>query len=112
MQRRDAALRAMRDHPIFQRRVCVLIGVDPKTLRRERPPDNPEIRLEMNKIAEKRRRFGYRSTCWENRCRRRQVDATLARAGRSAARWVRLTVRALIIPITRRQSVSTRDLLR
>ena len=29
-------------------------------MRRERPPDNPEIRLEMNKIAEKRRRFGYR----------------------------------------------------
>ncbi len=60
MQRRDAVLRAMRDHPISQRRVCVLIGVDPKTVRRERPPDNPEIRLEMNKIAEKRRRFGYR----------------------------------------------------
>jgi putative transposase len=50
----------MRDHPISQRRVCVLIGVDPKTVRRKRPPDNPEIRLEMNKIAEKRRRFGYR----------------------------------------------------
>ena len=28
-------------------------------MRREHPPDNPEIRLEMNKIAEKRRRFGY-----------------------------------------------------
>jgi putative transposase len=37
-----------------------LIGVDPKTVRRERPPDNPEIREEMHKIAEKRRRFGYR----------------------------------------------------
>ena len=60
MQRRDAVLRATRDHPISQRRACVLIGVDPKTVRRERPPDNPEIRLEMNKIAEKRRRFGYR----------------------------------------------------
>lgn len=35
------------------------MGVDPKTVRRERPPDNPEIRVEMNKIAEKRRRFGY-----------------------------------------------------
>ena len=53
-------LRAMTDHPISQRRACVLIGVDPKTVRREHPPDNPEIRLEMNKIAEKRRRFGYR----------------------------------------------------
>lgn len=53
-------LRALRDHPISQRRVCVLIGVDPKTVRRDRPPDNPEIREEMRKIAEKRRRFGYR----------------------------------------------------
>tara|TARA_R110002049_G_scaffold84723_2_gene215647 strand:- start:89 stop:640 length:552 start_codon:yes stop_codon:yes gene_type:complete len=60
MQRRDAALRAMRDHPISQRRVCVLIGVGPKTVRRKRPPDSPEIRLEMNKIAQMRRRFGYR----------------------------------------------------
>ena len=50
----------MKDHPISQRRACVLIGVDPKTVRRERPPDNPEIRVEMNEIAEKRRRFGYR----------------------------------------------------
>ena len=53
-------LRAMRDYPISQRRACVLIGVDPKTVRRERPPDNPEIRDELHKIAEKRRRFGYR----------------------------------------------------
>ena len=60
MQRRDAVLRALRDHPISQRRACVLIGVDPKTVRRDRPPDNPEIREEMHKIAEKRRRFGYR----------------------------------------------------
>ena len=50
----------MRGHPISQRQACVLIGVDPKTVRRERPPDNPEIRDEMQKIAEKRRRFGYR----------------------------------------------------
>ena len=60
MQRRDAVRRATRDHPISQRRACVLIGVDPKTVRRERPPDTPEIREEMHKIAEKRRRFGYR----------------------------------------------------
>ncbi|WP_155734773.1 IS3 family transposase [Rhodovulum sulfidophilum] len=60
MARRDAVLRAMKDHPISQRRACVLIGVDPKTVRRERPPDNPEIREEMHKIAEERRRFGYR----------------------------------------------------
>lgn len=60
MQRREAVLRAIKGHAISQRRACVLIGVDPKTVRREHPPDNPEIRLEMNKIAKKRRRFGYR----------------------------------------------------
>ena len=60
MQRRDAVLRAMKGHPISQRRACILIGGDPKTVRRERPPDNPEIRLEMNRIAEKRRRFSHR----------------------------------------------------
>ncbi len=70
MQRRDAVLRAMRDHPVSQLRACVLIGVDPKTVRREHPPDNPDIRLEMNKIAEKRRRFGYR-----------RIDVMLERVG-------------------------------
>ncbi|MBZ4024151.1 IS3 family transposase [Rhodobacter sp. TJ_12] len=60
MQRRDAVLRALKDHPISQRRACVLIGVDPKTVRRKRPPDNPEIREAMHEIVEKRRRFGYR----------------------------------------------------
>ena len=60
MARRDAALRAMRDHDISQRRACTLVDVDPKTVRRERSPDNPDIRREMGKIAEKRRRFGYR----------------------------------------------------
>ncbi|WP_323042477.1 IS3 family transposase [Gemmobacter sp.] len=60
MQRREAVLRALKGHPISQRRACVLIGVDPKTVRRDRPPDNPEIREEMHRIAEKRRRFGYR----------------------------------------------------
>ena len=42
MVRRDAALRAMRDHDISQRRACALVGVDPKTVRREHPPDHPE----------------------------------------------------------------------
>ncbi|MFP7675597.1 IS3 family transposase [Marivita sp. S0852] len=59
-KRREAALRAMRDHDISQRRACRLVGVDPKTVRRERPPDCPEIRKEMRGIAGKRRRFGYR----------------------------------------------------
>lgn len=50
----------MRDHKISQRRVCDLFGVDPKTVRRERPPDHADIRKKMHEIAEKRRRFGYR----------------------------------------------------
>jgi len=50
----------MSGYPISQRRACVLIGVDPKTVWRKDPPDNPEVRLEMHKIAKKRRRFGYR----------------------------------------------------
>ena len=50
----------MRDHVISQRRACILVGVDPKTVRRERPPDNPEIRKAMQEVAAVRRRFGYR----------------------------------------------------
>ena len=50
----------MREHDVSPRRACALVGVDPKTVRRERPPDNPELREEMRKLAEKRRRFGYR----------------------------------------------------
>jgi putative transposase len=60
MERREAALRTMRDHDISQRRACRLVGVDPKTVRRERLPDHPEIREEMKEIAGIRRRFGYR----------------------------------------------------
>jgi len=60
MKRRDAALRVMRDHDASQRRACRLVGVDPKAVRRERPPDSAEIRKEMQEIAGKRRRFGYR----------------------------------------------------
>lgn len=58
--RRAAALKAMQDHDISQRRACRLVGVDPKTVRREHPPDNPEVREEMQAIPSKRRRFGYR----------------------------------------------------
>ena len=50
----------MRDHDISQRRACRLVGVAPKTVRRERPPDSAEIRKEMQEIAGNRRRFGYR----------------------------------------------------
>ena len=44
---REAMLKAMRDHDISQRRACQLVGVDPMTVRRERPPDCLEIRKEM-----------------------------------------------------------------
>lgn len=60
MERRGAALRAMRDHEISQRRACRLVGVDPKTVRRDRPPDHDDIRAAMREIAGKRRRFGCR----------------------------------------------------
>lgn len=53
----------MRDYQISQRRTCGLVGVDPKTVRRERPPDHAEIREEMREIAVQRRRFGYRRVC-------------------------------------------------
>jgi len=50
----------MRDHDISQRRACRRVGVEPKTVRRERPPDTLEIGKEMKAVAAKRRRFGYR----------------------------------------------------
>ena len=50
----------MGDHNISQRRAYRLVGVDPKTVRRDQPPDNLEVREEMKAIASKRRRFGYR----------------------------------------------------
>ncbi|MEZ7813106.1 MAG: IS3 family transposase [Paracoccaceae bacterium] len=58
--RRAAARKAMLDHDISQRRACKLVGVDPKTVRRDKPLDSPEVRKEMKVIASKRRRFGYR----------------------------------------------------
>ena len=61
--RREAVLLAMRDHLISQRRASEPTGVDPKTVRWEHPPDDLEIRLWVNKIAEKRRRFGHRRIC-------------------------------------------------
>ena len=50
----------MSRHGLSQRRACRLVGVDPKTVRREPDPDNPEIRARMREIAGQRRRFGYR----------------------------------------------------
>lgn len=50
----------MAKHALSQRRACRLIGVDPKTVRRARVPDNPQIRARMRELAAERRRFGYR----------------------------------------------------
>jgi putative transposase len=50
----------MPKHDISRRRACRLVSVDPKTVRRERPPDCPEIQRRMREIAGERRRFGYR----------------------------------------------------
>jgi putative transposase len=50
----------MSRHDISQRRACRLAGVDPKTVRRKRVPDHPEIRTRMRELAGERRRFGYR----------------------------------------------------
>ena len=58
--KRDAALKVIETYDISQRRVCRLVSVDPKTVRREPEPDNPEIRERMREIAATRRRFGYR----------------------------------------------------
>ncbi len=84
----------MRDHPISQRRACVLIGVDPKTVRRKRPSDNPEIREEMHRIAEQRRRFGYR-----------RVHIMLKRKGNGHERE-----ETLRLPSSRRSTRSSRRL--
>ena len=50
----------MVDHGLSQRRAARLVGVDPKIIRRQREPDNPQVRKRMHEIAAKRRRFGYR----------------------------------------------------
>lgn len=50
----------MRDHDLSQRQACRIVGVDPKTVRRNRQPDSVDVREAMRVIAGKRRRFGYR----------------------------------------------------
>lgn len=50
----------MSRHDISQRRASRLAGVDPKTVRRARVPDHPEIRERLRHLAGVRRRFGYR----------------------------------------------------
>jgi putative transposase len=58
--KQDTARRVIETYEVSQRRACRLVSVDPKTVRRDRPPDNPEIRIRMREIAATRRRFGYR----------------------------------------------------
>lgn len=53
-------LKVLGGFQISRRRACVLIGVDPKTVRRERPPDHGAIRVAMREVTGKRRRLGYR----------------------------------------------------
>ena len=50
----------MRDHDISQRRAYRLVGVDPKAVRCDKPPDNAEVRKQMKAIGAVRRRLGYR----------------------------------------------------
>lgn len=58
--KRDVALKVIETYEISQRRACRLVSVDPKTVRREAVPGNPQIRARMSEIAASRRRFGYR----------------------------------------------------
>jgi transposase InsO family protein len=58
--RRAAARKAMLDYNILRRRACKLVGVDPKTVRRDKPPDSPEVRSKMLASASKRLWFGCR----------------------------------------------------
>ena len=60
VSRRPIARQAIWQSQICREGACRLVGVDPKTVRRERPPDCADIRKEMQEIAAKRRRFGYR----------------------------------------------------
>ncbi len=54
------ALRAMGDHDIPYSRACKLVGVDPTTVRRDRPPDNSEVCERTKANAAARRQFGFR----------------------------------------------------
>lgn len=57
--KRDAAVGVIEIYAISQRRACRLVSVDPKTVRREATPDNPQVRARTREIAAVRRRLGY-----------------------------------------------------
>lgn len=46
-QRRDAALHVLAAYEVSQTRACRLVSIDPKTVRRKRDPDCPEIKQRM-----------------------------------------------------------------
>ena len=49
----------MQDHDISHRQACRFVCVDPKSVRRDKPPDNPVVREQMKAIGAVRRRLGH-----------------------------------------------------
>ena len=47
------------DQDILQCQACKLVGLDPKIVQREKPPNSPEVCSEMTAITSKQLRFGY-----------------------------------------------------
>jgi putative transposase len=59
--RREAVAHLEEHYEMSERRACSVLGVDRSSVRyRHRRPDDAELREELQKTAEKHRRFGYR----------------------------------------------------